>query len=705
MAITNISSSAYFTPAESSEILRPVTAVAGDIIHAHITWRKTGTPITMGAMSWNGQTLNKVGTTLNDGEAFTESHWIQASTGATADLTATLSAAEHYTITIKVERPPASTTISVGGLQEQIYTSGVYTDPSLIVNSVPSGALTVSTLKYMGWDEGYGTMSGTLSANAPFSTAVGTTNTNYRGVWALYVANDSSSTGAVVASWTRSNPAEGPQYAHRAFYFSTAPVPSIDTVSSPVSDGETGKVITTTNLGTLTSMSVGGVAVASVSATGGDGTWVVKSRTDGSTHSGYGTKTVLVGDGTATASSTTVVNPPSTQSYVTLTSAPTAAGYIGAYRTVNIGDQFAFDTATQLGVETNYIDVDGGIYTDYSGSQVMWHWATGTGIITQITLITGVIEDTTPNPFTFTDVTNASLSTQYTSNTITVTGIDTPTAISITGGTYSVNGGSYTSSPGTVTNGATVSVRVTSSASFATAVNAVLTIGGTSDTYTVTTLAADTTPDAFTFTDVTGATLSTIYTSNSITVSGINSNAAISITGGTYSINGGGYTSSPGTVANTDTVTVRATSSGSFSTTVNAVLTIGGVSDTYSVTTAAADTTPDAFSFTDVTGATLSTVYTSNTITVSGINSAANITVTGGTYSKNGGSYTNTAGTVSVGDTVSTRITSSASNSTAVNSVVTIGGVSDTYTVTTVGIVVPGNNKSKKLNIGIKIGI
>ena len=97
----------------------------------------------------------------------------------------------------------------------------------------------------------------------------------------------------------------------------------------------------------------------------------------------------------------------------------------------------------------------------------------------------------------------------------------------------------------------------------------------------------DTTPNPFTFTDQTGVALSTVVTSNTITVSGINAAASISITGGTYSVNGGGYTSSAGTVNNGNTVSVRVTSSGSYLTTVNATLTIGGVSDTFSVTTRA----------------------------------------------------------------------------------------------------------------------
>ena len=57
-------------------------------------------------------------------------------------------------------------------------------------------------------------------------------------------------------------------------------------------------------------------------------------------------------------------------------------------------------------------------------------------------------------------------------------------------------------------------------------------------------------PNPFIFTDVTGAELSTLYTSNAITVAGLGFNAPISVIGGQYSINGGAYTSTMGTVAN-----------------------------------------------------------------------------------------------------------------------------------------------------------
>ena len=105
--------------------------------------------------------------------------------------------------------------------------------------------------------------------------------------------------------------------------------------------------------------------------------------------------------------------------------------------------------------------------------------------------------------------------------------------------------------------------------------------------------------------------------------------------------------------------------------------------DQIDVQVATIDTSPDAFRFTDQTDVALSTTITSNTITVSGINSAASISVTDGQYSINGGSYTSTSGTVNNGDTVQVQHTSSANFLTDVHTVLTIGGVSDTFTSTT----------------------
>jgi VCBS repeat-containing protein len=98
------------------------------------------------------------------------------------------------------------------------------------------------------------------------------------------------------------------------------------------------------------------------------------------------------------------------------------------------------------------------------------------------------------------------------------------------------------------------------------------------------------------------------------------------------------------------------------------------------------DTTPEAFSFTDVTNATISTPYTSDPITVSGINWPAAISVSGDAsakYSVNNATAVSTNGTVASGDSVRAVVTSSASDGTAVNATVVIGGVSDAFVVTT----------------------
>jgi hypothetical protein len=209
---------------------------------------------------------------------------------------------------------------------------------------------------------------------------------------------------------------------------------------------------------------------------------------------------------------------------------------------------------------------------------------------------------------------------------------------------------------------------------------------------------AGTAPDAFNFTSQTDVALSTVIESNAITVGGITASSPISITGGEYAVStdaGSTWstwsTTIPGTVANGNQVKVRLTSSASYSSTTTATLTIGGVSGTFNVTTAAPppDTVPDPFSFTPLTGVDPATAYESNPITVTGINSPAAISITSGSYavSSDGGltwgAWASTPGTVALNDQVKVRVTSSAAANTAVTVTLTIGGVSGSFSVTT----------------------
>jgi hypothetical protein len=291
-------------------------------------------------------------------------------------------------------------------------------------------------------------------------------------------------------------------------------------------------------------------------------------------------------------------------------------------------------------------------------------------------------EKAIPGAFAFTGQPNVARSTVMTSNTITVSGINTAVAISVTGtgGEYKINDGDYTASAGTVKDDDEVTVRHTSSDSFSTPTNTALDIGGVKANFTSITVAAITTPDPFSLTDQTDVARSTLMTSNTITVSGIEAPAAISVTGGEYSINGGGYTTNAGTVEKGSTVRVRHTSSGSFLTATNTELNIGGVLDTFTSTTVTEKAIPNAFSFTDQTDVARSTEIISNTITVSGINKAVAISVTGGEYKINDGGYTAIAGTVENGNTVTVRHISSDSFSAATNTELKIGGMPDTFT-------------------------
>ena len=208
----------------------------------------------------------------------------------------------------------------------------------------------------------------------------------------------------------------------------------------------------------------------------------------------------------------------------------------------------------------------------------------------------------------------------------------------------------------------------------------------------------DTTPDAFRFVDQQNIALSKTIRSNTITVTGINSATPISVKGGKYNINGGTFTNVNGTVKLGDKVTLQHTTPATYNTTLNTILTIGGVADTFSSTTMSnsIDTQPDAFRFVDQQNVALSKTIRSNTITVTGINSAAPISVKGGKYNINGGAFTNVSGTVKLGDKVILQHTTPATYNTTLNTTLTIGGIADTFSSTTLADTVESPEFIKK---------
>lgn len=98
-------------------------------------------------------------------------------------------------------------------------------------------------------------------------------------------------------------------------------------------------------------------------------------------------------------------------------------------------------------------------------------------------------------------------------------------------------------------------------------------------------LPSDTTPDSFSFIDVSSATKSTEYISNEIIISWINTWSTISIQNWYYSINSTSYTNLEGIVYSWDKVKIKATSSSSSNWTINVTLNVWGVTDIYTIKT------------------------------------------------------------------------------------------------------------------------
>ena len=117
--------------------------------------------------------------------------------------------------------------------------------------------------------------------------------------------------------------------------------------------------------------------------------------------------------------------------------------------------------------------------------------------------------------------------------------------------------------------------------------------GGTIDALTVVTVAAvDTTPNAFNFVDQANIAISTVITSAAVTITGITGSAPVSVIGGSYSVGcGATFTSGVGTITNNQTICVRHTSAATGGTVTNTTLTVGGVTDTFTSTTAAVAST------------------------------------------------------------------------------------------------------------------
>ena len=293
--------------------------------------------------------------------------------------------------------------------------------------------------------------------------------------------------------------------------------------------------------------------------------------------------------------------------------------------------------------------------------------------------------DAVPDAFSFPPTGGVSTETLTTATAQSIAGISAESAVTVTNGEWSKNGGAWTTADGSVVNGDTVNVRQVSSELASTEKITILKVGGVSGYFVTTTSAFDLTPTAFTFASSPGAETNALVQSGETVIYGINGGSTTTVSGGEWRKNGEDWTTDAGSVQEGDGVQVRGYSSGSFSTTVTVTLTVGGVAGTFQIITREYSASPTTFTFTDQTGVPVSTVITSNTITIAGAETALAVTIAGGTYSKNGGAYGSGATTASNGDTFTLRHTSAVGVSSIVNTTLTVGGYTDTFSSTTAG--------------------
>jgi len=128
--------------------------------------------------------------------------------------------------------------------------------------------------------------------------------------------------------------------------------------------------------------------------------------------------------------------------------------------------------------------------------KTFWLWTLSGSVVTgypsqTVTATTTRTVPQTPNDVTFNDITNIQANSFIVSNTVGISGLLAPTAITISGGFYSKNGSdTYTSVAGVIENGDTIRLRQTSSASDSTLTTCTVQLGLREEVWNITTAAS-----------------------------------------------------------------------------------------------------------------------------------------------------------------------------------------------------------------------
>ncbi len=176
----------------------------------------------------------------------------------------------------------------------------------------------------------------------------------------------------------------------------------------------------------------------------------------------------------------------------------------GAFITSEVISISGINTLAPVSIVGGEYSIDDAVFTDAAGNitdgqsvRVRVLAASAGLTTTRATLTIGDISsdfvvtthaDITPDEFAFDAQTDVAFATLIESNSVTISGIDEPVAISITGGEYSIGGAGFTPEEGVIEAGESVRVRATSASTFGTTTTATLIVGDASADFKVTTI-------------------------------------------------------------------------------------------------------------------------------------------------------------------------------------------------------------------------
>jgi hypothetical protein len=309
--------------------------------------------------------------------------------------------------------------------------------------------------------------------------------------------------------------------------------------------------------------------------------------------------------------------------------------------------------------------------------------------------------DDWPDEFSFTPLINQEPGGIYTSGITTITGINYKAKVTISGvGSFSVNGSAFNTSPKFIRNNEVISIRIPTTSGtfndFNKNYTATITVGKRSSSWNLSTRNINSTPTNFDFTDLFNQNVGTSVTSNTIRINGLEPGIAfpIRVTSGIGSVSINGATPIySGTILNGNNVFVRTTTSNTYSTKNSSIVLVGSYSTDFNTTTRVVDLIPNQFSFVDQVNVGFSTLITSNTITISGIDTGqfAKATIAPNTFEFNvvdssGNTlypYTPFEKDVAVGNKITLRTISSNLPSTKTTGTLSVTGISAPFSVTT----------------------